>query len=165
MDAFEHAWALLTKARQSKLWEWDQDFPNPYGDVTHYHGTTENLRPSIQTQGLLAGKNQAFSQEGDSNVYASPNPYTGKEYAMTQSNVRQQPPTMFGIRGEGLDFDSPHEDYSVFGPYIPPERLVYMPNLRNVPSWVHHWPEGWKGGNEQQSLQRQHDEQLDQYGL
>jgi len=165
MSALDAAWSVL-KSRQTRLSEFDPHWEDPeYGRVTHFHGTTENLRPSIQAQGLLAGENQAFSQEGDSNVYASPNPYTGKEYAMMQSSARRQPPTMFGIRGEGLESDTPHEDYSIFGQRIPPQRLVHMPNLRDVPTWVHHWPEEWKGGDAHRRLQELHNEQLSQYGM
>ena len=145
MNPFNQAWLLLKQTRQTTLGEYpgfeDAAF-SPYGPVTQYHGTTVGPAAAIGTQGLqpklpyeaqmtmqqtaaqLQGKPvQGWYPHG---VYASNDPQGGAEYARWRSQDRNQAPTMFGIRGGGLDM-SRHQGIPYFPNAIPRERLVPIP--------------------------------------
>lgn len=133
MTPMERAWTLLK--RQTTLGEFHPDFPSPYGEITHYHGTTGDRSKNIVRQGLLVGDNAAFG----SGVYASPNASTAKNYAMTGAINNQKLPAIFAIRGKELEHENVTDDYTLFPNNIPPERLVRITDVANIPTWVNSW--------------------------
>ena len=133
MKPIEKAWMMLK--RQTRLGEHHADFPSQYGDITHYHGTTDDRGKGIVQQGLLVGDNEAFGR----GVYASPNPSTAKNYAMTGAMTNQNLPAVFAIRGKGLEQENVTDDYTLYPDNISPERLVRIRNVAEIPTWVDSW--------------------------
>ena len=145
MNPFDQAWILLKESRQTELGEhygFEDEAFSSYGPITHYHGTTGGPAAAIESQGLQprlpyeAQLNQAqmaarlqglpvkdWDPEG---VYASKRQKEAEKYANWRGQDRNQAPTVFGIRGGGLDFQSTAPDgYLGYYPEaVPRSRLV-----------------------------------------
>tara|TARA_R100001463_G_scaffold8889_1_gene26870 strand:+ start:74 stop:484 length:411 start_codon:yes stop_codon:yes gene_type:complete len=129
MSAMDEAWMVLKEMRQSKLGEYHEDFPSPYGEVTQYHGTGEAYAPSIQRQGLQPrfgnyGHGVYMTPDlAEAQYYSRKHRYGGLRY--NGQEYQQSEPVVFGVRGNQLPIEpmSPVISFLDSAP-VPPQQLV-----------------------------------------
>jgi hypothetical protein len=109
MTPMERAWMILK--RQTTLGEFHPDFPSPYGEVTHYHGTSEQFIPDIMRQGILQSQNDPYG----TGVYATDNVKQAEKYAVDgpaspeariNFDLERHIPKVIAIRGRDLPFST-----------------------------------------------------------
>lgn len=138
-EPMDLAWRLLKQYRQTRLGEWDEDFPSRLGPVTEYHGTT-NV-PSVGRQGLR-GKVMRPDRavQPPEEMRDKPVVYTTSDRDAAQAWAEQRGKTLgidpsqtgvYGVRGEGLESIEQADPRSGFSGTtrvhpgdIPPENLV-----------------------------------------
>jgi hypothetical protein len=72
-------------------------------------------------------------------VYTSPEKPTSQQYADIAGERNASEPTMFGVRGGGLEQQNKKDifgNFTIFPNQIPPERVVQVPTTQEQPAWM-----------------------------